>query len=348
MKFIFEQKLSLQSGFIIFHCGSRLRREIQLGETLNSILPKIKDRDHYRDIFKENHHWERAIHFLKDKYLLNGKVVRGELGSHIVYRVGNSWIKLMAPIFAKDMPFEISGLKSVENRLGVSTPHIIAEGTLDDWAYVILSHIEGQAIRHVWSALSEEYKQDLTDQMAKIVVQISQCPVDEIVANRFQWNQFIETQYNELEIHQRRKGLPESWLRLAPEFLKKFPMDEFQTNKTVFLHADLTYDHFLVSAGDPPKITGVIDMADCQIGHFEYELVAPCIFIFKGQPQLLRRFLVGCGYSESSLNQNFSEKLLAWALLHRYFSFISYFQHEMDEIQAGGFSSLASKVFPLG
>ena len=314
---------------------------------MNLVLPQIIDRDHYKILFKVDSHWEKAIHFLQNKYQLKGQFARGVLGSHIVYRVGDCWIKLMAPIFAHDMPFELSGLRAVDGRLGVATPKIIAEGILEGWPYVILSHVPGEAIRNVWPTFSLDQKLALADQMAKVVVNMSACPSDDVIIKRFQWNEFIAAQFTDWETHQKRKGLYENWLKAVPHFLQKFSIEDFQCEKTVFLHSDLTFDHFLVSLDSTPKISGVIDMADCQVGHFEYELVAPCIFIFKGQKQLLRRFLIGCGFTEEILNQRFAEKLLAWALLHRYFSFITYFQEEMAHTAAGDFSALAAKVFPL-
>lgn len=253
----------------------------------------------------------------------------------------------MAPLFAGDMPFEISGLKAVEGQIGVPTPKIIAEGVLEGWPYVVLSHLPGEPIRYVWSSLTWEQKNKLVDQIAKIVVNISRCPPDATLTNRFHWNEFITSQYNEWESHQKRKGLPEPWLRSVPEFLHGFPMHEFLCENPVLMHADLTFDHFLVQMGTQPEISGVLDMADCQVGHFEYEIIAPCVFILEGQRELLRRFLIGCGFVESRLNKRLSEKLLAWSLLHRYFVFTGFLQKEMDETSPGDFFSLAHKVFPL-
>lgn len=314
---------------------------------MNSLLPQIADRNQYQELFKQNNLWEPAIAFLIQKHHLKGEVKRGVLGSHIVYRVGDFWIKLMAPIFAQDMAFEISGLKVVENRLSVRSPQILAEGNLEGWPYVVLNHIEGVAIRNLWPKLDQNQKENLSKQIAVITKELSQCKADKIIESRFIWNDFIKQQYESCEDQQRKKGLPETWLSHVGKFLQSFDLVDFQTSHPVFLHADLTFDHFLVTENPGPQISGIIDMADCQIGHFEYELVAPCTFIFKGNKSLLRHYLVGCGYELKQINNHFSEKLLAWSLLHRYFSMISYFQEEMNLCQPGDFSSLAKKVFPL-
>lgn len=311
------------------------------------LLPVVRDRAHYSELFKENHHWLPAILFILKKHGLAGVPERGALGSHIVYRVGNCWIKLMAPLFMKDMAFEISGLKAVEGQLSVPTPKILAEGFLEEWRYVIISHIEGKPIRDMWKTYSDEAKVKLAEQMALILKEISRCPTDKVIQERFQWNDFIADQYTNYESQQIKKSLPEVWLKKLGPFMRTFDLSEFQTTEPVFLHADITFDHFLVAEDGGADVTGIIDMADCQVGHFEYELVAPCAFIFKSEPLALRKFLICCGYRESELNQRFSEKLLAWSVLHRYFSLVTWFKDEMADLPEGDFSKLASRVYPL-
>ena len=254
---------------------------------------------------------------------------------------------MMAPLFAKDMAFEISGLRAVQGMLSVPTPQIIAEGNIEGWLYIVLTHIEGKPIRDRWKGLPPDEKVALADQIAQVSKEMSQCSPDQTIRERFVWNDFIAGQYENFESQQMKKSLPESWLKTLGPFLKSFDVSEFQTSTPVFLHADLTFDHFLVSDGARPKVTGVIDMADCQVGNFEYELVAPCTFIFKSDRATLRKFLIGCGFREKELNQRFSEKLLAWSVLHRYFSLVTWFKDEMAEVEDGDFSGLAARIFPL-
>ncbi len=311
------------------------------------LLPLVRDRAHYSELFKDNHHWLSAVISIIKKHRLVGDPQRAAFGSHIVYRVGNCWIKLMAPLFAKDMAYEISGLKAVSNKLSVSTPQILAEGILEEWRYVVMSHIEGKPIRDLWKTYSIDSKIKLAAQIAQILKEIRMCSADGIIQNRFQWNDFIADQYINCDIQQRKKSLSEGWLTNLGPFLRSFDLSDFQTAQPVFIHADLTFDHFLVKAEGTPQVTGVIDMADCQVGHPEYEWVAPCTFIFKSEPLALSQFLVGSGFDKTTLNQRFSEKLLAWSILHRYFSLITWFKEEMAELPAGDFSQLAARVYPL-
>jgi hygromycin-B 7''-O-kinase len=308
------------------------------------ILPVVRDRAHYSELFKKSHRWSDAMEWIMRTHGLSGEPVRAALGSHIVYRVGDLWIKMMAPLFAKDMAFEVAGLKSVQGRLSVATPVVLAQGTLEDWPYVVMSHVDGAAVRDLWRTYSVREKVQLAQQIAQVAKEISACPADPVVSGRFDWQSFISGQYENCETQQQKKLLPAPWLKNLTPFLRSFELQEFLTPQPLLLHADLTFDHFLVNEG---KVSGIIDMADCQVGHFEYELVAPCAFIFKSEPATLRSFLENCGFEEAQLNQRFSEKLLAWAIMHRYFSVVTWFKHEMNDVEVGDFSELADRVFPL-
>ena len=142
----------------------------------------------------------------------------------------------------------------------------------------------------------------------------------------------------------KRQGLDDSQLEKLPEFLTQFKAEEFLPHKEVFLHSDLTYDHFLVHQSE---ISAVIDFADCRVGHPEYDIPASAVFIFKGEYGPLKEYLLALGYKDSELNQRFSEKLMAWTCLHYFSDLNKYFGVEMKALAKADFSVLASKVFPL-
>ncbi len=312
------------------------------------LLPKIIDRKHYAELFEQDLIWEPSIRFLAEKYLLSGVPIRGVRGSHIVYRVGNCWIKIMAPLFAKDMAFEIAGLKSIEGRLRVATPQILGQGEIEDWPYIILSHVEGERIGDVWSTFNAEEKCSMARQIAATTLELQACAVDSVVRERGNWREFIKSRLKNLEDHHRTKNLDPLWLSKLAGFIGQFDEGEFIGSREVFLHADLTWDHFLVSRENGlPVLSGVIDLADCRGGHPEYDIPASAVFIFKNDPSSLREYLIGLGYQEHELNQRFSEKLMAWTCLHFYSDLKNYFANEMPKQEPGDFSALAQNVFSL-
>jgi hygromycin-B 7''-O-kinase len=311
------------------------------------LLPIIENRDQYTKLFRDDSQWESAINWIAHKHNLIGELKPSTNGSHIVYRVGNVWIKLMAPLFAGDMVFEVGGLKTVINKLSVETPQILAEGEVEGWKYILLSHVEGESLKTAWADFTHEQKINLSLQMAKVIKELSSCPADKNVRSRFEWNDFITEQYNNVALIQKKKELPEPWLSSVQAFVHEFELSFFLTDNPIFLHADLTHEHFLVSKGDSPQITAIIDFADCQMGKFEYELLAPLCFIFKGQKKFLKQFLINCGYDESMLNEKFSQKMLAWTILHRYCVIQHHFKTEMELCAPGDFKQLASRLYPL-
>lgn len=312
---------------------------------MTSLLPIIDSRERYYELFKSNLIWEPAIKAICEKHQLDLNVTRSTSGSHIVFKTGGHWIKLMAPIFEKEMLFETAGLKSVAGRLSVKTPEVIAEGIIEGYPYIILTDVPGEPIKYAWPKLQTRDQEQVIRAMAKTIHELALCPASDLVQSRFNWNAFITDQYLNCEVQQIKKQMPEPWLNQLKTFLAKFSLTEFTTDQPIFLHCDLSYDHFFISNSGAVRLTGIIDLADCQYGHAEYELAAPAVFVFKNHRAHLRLFLQECGYK--SCDQRFSEKLLAWCLLHRYFGLSSFFKPEMDVCKPGDFSELASRVFPL-
>jgi fructosamine-3-kinase len=315
---------------------------------VNSIklLPIISSPEEYREVFKDQSIWDPVFKAIAQRHQLSLNLRRSDQGSHIVYQAGDFWIKLMAPIYEKEMIYEIAGLKSIQNQLSIATPKVLVQDSIEGWPYVVLANVPGEAIKSVWPRINHVQQTELALQIANLLKQISRCKATEIIRTRCDWNQFINNQYDSCIEQQTKKQMPVEWLQNLKLFLSQFQISEFLTDRPVYLHSDLSYDHFLVTEQDNSVlVSGIIDMADVQSGHWEYELAAPCVFIFKGQKQILRSFLSRLGVMD--LNQRFSEKLLAWCILHRYFFMYAFFKKEMEDCVAGDFSSLAQRVFPL-
>lgn len=315
---------------------------------MSKLLPEIIDRKQYGELFSQDAIWEQSIQHLADKHQLAGVPRRGVRGSHIVYRIGNSWIKVMAPLFARDMAYEVAGLECIVGRLNVDAPKILAQGVIEGWPYIVLSHVEGERIGDVWGSFNSTEKNSLARQIAKTTLELQACAANSVVRERGVWKEFIKARLENIVPHHKSKNLDPRWLEMLPTFLSQFDESEFVGKEEVFLHADLTWDHFLVSRhNDKPVISGVIDLADCRVGHSEYDIPASAAFIFKNEPASLREYLLGMGYPDSQLNQRLSEKLMAWTCLHFFSDLKNYFSAEMARHSPGDFSALAGSVFPL-
>ena len=312
------------------------------------LLPHVIDRKHYAELFSENQVWVKPIEFLAKKHDIKGTLLRGVKGSHIVYRVGNYWIKLMAPMFSIDMSFELAGLKSIQGQMSINIPQIIATGILEDWHYVILTHVEGERIGDVWMNFDSLTKVTIAKQIAKATMELQSCTPHGRIFARGDWKNFITERFQKLELHHQSKNLEKDWLENLDQFVNQFDLSEFLSDKPVFLHSDLTWDHFLVKTDYKAQaVSGIIDFADCRVGHSEYDIPALACFIFKGEREALRQCLLGLNFKESQLNKRLSEKIMAWTCLHFYSDLKNYFKNEMKLVPPGDFSKLAQLVFPL-
>lgn len=313
------------------------------------MLPKIKNRNQYQAYFRKDSVWLPAIQSLVKRHNLKGPIQRGHRGSHIVYRVGSVWIKLMTPLFSHDMAFEVAGLKRVGKiKSNFKIPKILYRGKIQGWSYLILSNVEGERIGDCFERFRRQEQKDMAWEMARVTKKLQSCPPDPAVKRRGDWNRFILSRIKTSADHHSEKKMQKKWVRLIPQFLAQFSKEEFTIKKSVFLHADLTYDHFLVSRVKKKwRIEGVIDFADCRLGHPEYDLVATTAFLLKGRKEPLKEYLMSFGFKKTQLNPRLSEKLLAWTLLHKYSDFRNYFTDEMQKINKPSFQKLASVVYPL-
>lgn len=310
------------------------------------LLPLNFTRDEYFKLKKDSSVWLPAIQSICQKHGLFGEPVQSKTGSHIVYRVGDVWLKLMAPMFKHDMKYELAGLRSVARLKEFNRPKILFTGEIEDWFYVALSHVGGLPIRECWSQFDRKTKLDMAKQIAQLVNALGKCESDPDVVSRFDWNPFVTGQKkNAVRLHGER-GLTKSWTDGLDIFLDQFPIEEFLFDHPVFMHADLQFDHLLIDLGSAPKVSGIIDLADCQTGHPYYELGALMVFVFKEDSEVIQEFIKHLDFGRSFPKLT-SERIMAWCMVHRYFTMTPLFGSIMAEFTPGDFAGLSRRLFPL-
>lgn len=315
---------------------------------MSKLLPEIQTGAEFSELFQQDLIWRPALEHLVKELNLQGPIRRANRGSHIVYRIGDQWLKLMAPIYSKDMAYELEGLKSTQGRLSVKTPEIRHIGELESWPYVVMSDVPGVRIGDVYSELNQQNQISLATEIARITTEISEIRPSAEIKQRADWNVFIQQQYMNVYEHHKARKMEEPWLAGLKEFISKFDVKDFMTSRPKFLHSDLTFDHFLLSQTNGQyKVSAVIDFADCRCGHPEYEMPASAIFIFKGNAPALTAYVQTMNLESLAGSPSISEKLMAWTLLHQFSNLAAYFDKEMKMIQPGNFSELSKLVFPV-
>ncbi|GGZ63237.1 hypothetical protein GCM10010387_65810 [Streptomyces inusitatus] len=123
------------------------------------------------------------------------------------------------------------------------------------------------------------------------------------------WGTFLDRRRSAAVEQQRARGLPAALLERIPDFLDSVALP--RSPRRTLLHTEFMREHFLL---DPEgrRLSGLFDFEPAMIGDRAYDLVAVGLFLTRGDPGLLRRFLSAYGESfEPAV-------LLAYTLLHVY------------------------------
>ena len=281
-------------------------------------LPKIHTREQYSAVFPDSALWVQAISNIAQAHRVTGIPVRGALGSNIVYRVGQHWIKLFAPFFKDEFEIELAGLELVSNETEFAVPRVFAKGVFDGWHYMVITHVDGIRIGDAWSKLPDENRAILAEQIASITRRLQNLTAPAVIAQRYNWNKFVDERFEKSVSMQVNKGLSEASVRKLESFVSQFRAEDFKCEAPVYLHADLTYDHFLIDESGK-RIVGIIDFADSMVGHPEYDLIAFFCYLLKGHKVAQRSFYSAWG---DHVNPT---RLLMWIALHRFSDLNRYF-----------------------
>ena len=94
----------------------------------------------------------------------------------------------------------------------------------------------------------------------------------------------------------------------------------------MLLHTEIRRHHlFAVEAhGGAWRLSGLVDFDHAIRGAREYEFVPVGIHVARGDSRFMRRMLTSYGYTRGQLDRDFCQRLLAWAILHKYSNLASW------------------------
>lgn len=234
-------------------------------------------------------------------------------GSDVVWSVGGAVVKLTGPRWTWQLDAEAHWLRQVAGRLPVATPEVLARDELAGWPYVVMTHVPGRALADVWPDLEERERLRLAADLGELTRSLHDLAVE---GDADAFTTFWETCRNDVAARHAKPGVPPALLAAMPAFLDRH---DLATTPRVLLHTELLDQHVLVDDREGrPTLSALIDFADARIGPAEYEFAAPVEFIFRGGPGLLRAYLHAYGVPDQDLGPARSERMLAWALSHRY------------------------------
>lgn len=256
--------------------------------------------------------WRAAVLEIAERHELpTGELYSFASGSDVVWAVGECVVKLTAPHWTSEIDTEARSLASVEGKLPVATPRVLARGELAGWPYVAMTRVPGVALAEVWPGLGHPERVRLATDLGALVRELHGLDTGAQVDD---WDRFWRTCRTDVGRRLERPGVPVELAREVDPFLAS--VGELETGGRVFLHTELLDQHVLVEQRDGRfELCALIDFADSRIGPAEYDFPAPVEFIFRGERGLLAAFLEAHG---SPADEALAERRLAWALSHRF------------------------------
>ncbi len=270
------------------------------------ILPEIQCENQYSALYKDDAIWQPAVRVIAARHGISGELERLTLGTHVVYGRGEVILKLYCPLWAEFFKMERIALESVDN---LPAPTLLAHGKIDGWSYLLQSRVMGVPAQSVWRELPLRVRRDLVGEIGALLRRLHDLPLPEgLDAN---WASFLQARLDGAEAHHSAQEPWNSWIRSR---LEKFAEPPFPH---VFLHADLTEDHFLLTKRKDGSwfVSGIIDFGDARIGHPFYDFIAILAYYTLGEPELSYQLLEAYGLESSP---EIEEGILSFCLLHEF------------------------------
>ena len=238
-------------------------------------------------------------------------------GSDVVWGTDEHVVKLTAPTWTAEIEAEARHLTRLSGRLSVDTPEVLGTGALAGWPYIVMSRVVGRPLGTVWPYLDRTERERMSRSLGSLVKELhSLDPVSE--EDMETWRVF---ELECVDMRRRRTSLQAASAlacQVEPFLERSIPTDR---QPAAFLHTELLDQHILVERENGRfEVCALIDFADGRPGPVPYEFPALVEFVFKGEPGLLRSFLLSYGYESDDLCPRLSQELLAWGLRHRFAS----------------------------
>jgi hygromycin-B 7''-O-kinase len=259
--------------------------------------------------------WREAALEIAGRHGLDTRVLQPfERGETIVWRVGEHVVKLTHPDCAFQIAAELACLGALHGRLSVSVPAVHAHGELAGWPYVVMTRIGGRPLCEVWPALAYAERLRLAGELGALARELHAQPVTGFPEG---WQAFWSACRGGAVERHAASGAPASLIAQLHAFLAR--CGPLADGAHVPLHTELIDQHvYVTERAGRCELSGLLDFADARSGPAEYDFSAPVAFVFRGERGLLRAFLLAYGVPESQLTPHYAQRLLAWALCHRF------------------------------
>ena len=286
--------------------------------------------------------WRVAIVEILDRYALpSTDASLFASGSDIVFGTADHVVKMSHPRWSDEIATERVGLERAARGLDVRTPQPVAHGALADWPYIVMSRIPGKPLARVWPDLDGSARRAMGRELGKFLRSLHDIPVDEDP----ELTGFIDRMRGQAKENHLGQGISPAWAdRIEPFLEEVWPVPSMPS---VFLHTEVMDEHvFAERSSDGWHVSGIIDFADCCIGHPGYEFPALAEFIFRGDGASFRECLLAYGFAPGDLGIDRSREFLAWSLVHQFGS-LPRMLRAVGAPEPRSLEDLALRLYPL-
>jgi Aminoglycoside phosphotransferase len=240
---------------------------------------------------------------------------RADHGENIVVFIDDDYVlKIYTPV-KNGYNRERTALRFAHNKTSLPIPHIIADGEIEGFEYLVTACLEGKMMpRDEWLTLPKNQQIGLLSQLAEGLRELHSHDAGEI---HFDWREFIDIQVESVVERQRAAGGNPEWLDSIPRYINEnlglLPVK----HADVFMHGDVHFGNTLVSETDGNlQFSGLFDFADSLKGFREYEFVAIGVLMIQGQGDLQREFFRAYGYLDNEINIDLRRRLMLLTILY--------------------------------
>jgi hygromycin-B 7''-O-kinase len=286
-------------------------------------LPATPSRAEWPSLRRTYPYWRLALEAICARHRVPARdFVRAREGTSVVFTAERHVIKLYPPFWELGAAAEATILGLVTGELGVATPQVLATGHLEGWPYVLMTRLRGLILGDVWPSLSEPARLSIARQLGEILARLHSLPTAPLSrhpALTEGWLRLVSRPIEECVAIHRGHGAPEAWLARLPQFLERLPPLHPATFNPVLVHGDVHGSHLLVvERGDQWRLVGLFDFDSAVVGWWEYEFAVPALSLMAAQPAVLLECLGGYGSGQLVIEEGISRRLMAYALLNRY------------------------------
>jgi hygromycin-B 7''-O-kinase len=262
--------------------------------------------------------WRPALHTLAVRHgYPDEPATRFASGQGPVFAAsGQLVVKLVPWFWAHVVQREAECLRYFAGKTSLPVARIAAEGTLEDWHYVVLSRLPGEQLDQVWPQLPRPDRMKLAGGFGALLRELHRIPVGTLRPGGIAWAQFLEHRVASWTERRDLDRLPPPLREDGPRFLAAAGA-QGATGPLVLLHGDLAPENALVERDAAGwRFSGLLDFGNAMVGDPLFDLTAPTVLLAPGQGEIVNRILAGYHGADTPGAKPLRARLMALTLIH--------------------------------